>query len=156
MTHYFIRNLVYQRNSKLPNYPITLPFSSSTEKQSQDKKTYSIKQSRPECLVDRSLAVILHVSRLFGVAPVSFEKKRNSTFVKVSPGITAYSYLLLLGLRKFYQYTPVYSVPTSVSMLWYAITTYYTASLFYTSLSLIVSLYFCLSIGKIIAVYHCP
>ncbi|XP_026333113.1 putative gustatory receptor 28b [Hyposmocoma kahamanoa] len=69
------------------------------EKQSQDKKTFSIKRSRPKCSLDSSLVLTLRISRLFGVAPVSFEKQGHSIFVKVSPGMYAYSNLLLFVLH---------------------------------------------------------
>ncbi|XP_026333111.1 uncharacterized protein LOC113240106 [Hyposmocoma kahamanoa] len=69
------------------------------EKELQDSKSFPIKRSRAECSVDRSLALTLYVSRFFGVAPVSFKKKRNSIFVSVSPAMYAFSCFLLLALH---------------------------------------------------------
>lgn len=80
------------------NVTFTFP---STEKHTQANRTFIIKRSRTECSIDRSLALTLFVSRIFGIAPVTLKKKYNSIIVSVSPAVCAYSYLLVFALRKF-------------------------------------------------------
>lgn len=53
-----------------------------------------------ECLLWGMVALVMRVSRVFGLAPLTFTRTREGWRVKVSHGTALYSYLLMFTLRK--------------------------------------------------------
>lgn len=54
------------------------------------------------CIVRPSLAHVLRLSRIAGVAPLNFEQVRNGFKISISQKWAIYSYILITLLSKFF------------------------------------------------------
>ncbi|KAG6438529.1 hypothetical protein O3G_MSEX000039 [Manduca sexta] len=63
-----------------------------------EKSMFKSKKSRPpECVVPKSIGVVLRISQAFGVAPVRLTVKPDGYVVQFSPSVSLYGYAIIIA-----------------------------------------------------------